>query len=426
MASSSDLELELDSPNDELELDMGMDCMLPLRRDSDDRLSLTGGWGGMHIQRVDSTEILYKAQKPPKVIGPYVLGSSVGEGSYGKVKEAMHMASLQRVAVKIMKNMRLKKLNNGTGPANARKEIRLLRGLRHRNVIALHEVYYSQEKEKIYVFMEYCAGTLKELLDSAPDLRFPEHQARNYFAQLMTGVEYIHSQGVIHRDIKPGNLLLSNSDEVKISDFGVADELDRYTAAPTCTSGAGTPPFMAPELVNGMDTFDGCKADIWACGVTLWNFTTGGYPFPFRDGSVLALFTSIGKGEYTIPDGTGPVLEALLRGILTVNYEQRFSIEQVVTHEWFATAEAGEHLVLPARDDGQNDLDRGTTLVPFLDRMHSLDDIKANIERRHAARFNLTKDPLSSPRLGFKKYLSSLAARFSGSAAPADRSNTSE
>ena len=67
-----------------------------------------------------------------------------------------------------------------------------------------------------------------------------------------------------------------------------------------------------------------------SCGLRI---RAGGYPFPFRDGSVLALFTSIGKGEYTIPDGTGPVLEALLRGILTVNYEQRFSIEQVVTHE---------------------------------------------------------------------------------------------
>ena len=66
---------------------------------------------------------------------------------------------------------------------------------------------------------------------SAPTRRFGvlsrAPQARNYFAQLMTGVEYIHSQGVIHRDIKPGNLLLSNGDEVKISDFGVADELDR-------------------------------------------------------------------------------------------------------------------------------------------------------------------------------------------------------
>ena len=172
------------------------------------------------------------------------------------------------------------------------------------------------------------------------------------------------------------------------------------------------------------------------------------------------------------------------------------------TPRWLAGPVAGEHLVLPARDDGQKDLDRGTTLVygnfdiildhlsrnfrpphnapcavfnfyvvagligsrlvclesdgvtnsgpqalhltqldadcglptlcptwgcrPFLDRMHSIDDIKADIERRHAARFNLTKEPLSSPRLGFKNYLSSLAARFSSSA-PVDRTTaTSE
>ena len=84
----------------------------------------------------------------------------------------------------------------------------------------------------------------------------------------------------------------------------------------------------APFSTASQSASEGCPLTLAAAPLR-----AGGYPFPFDNGSVVALFTSIGKGEYTIPDGTGPVLEALLRGILTVDYEHRFSIEQIVTHE---------------------------------------------------------------------------------------------
>eukprot|EP00041_Stephanoeca_diplocostata_P000019 m.13028 g.13028 ORF g.13028 m.13028 type:complete len:405 (+) comp10019_c0_seq2:121-1335(+) len=372
----------------------------------------------LQIHRVDSSEIMYRpAQKPPKTVGPYILGKRIGEGSFGRVKEAIHMKTLQRVAVKIMKIMKLRKLNNGNGPANAKKEITLLRSIRHPNVVRLYDVYFGVEKEKIYMVLEYCAGNLKEMLDKAPAGKFPLHQAHNYYTQLMHGLMHIHSQGVVHRDIKPGNLLLSNGDVLKISDFGVADVLDRYNAEALCGSGAGTRPFMAPELVDGLDSFDGVKVDIWASGVTLWNFVTGDYPFPFEHGSLIELYSCISKGEYTIPDDLPVELASLLRGVLTVNADLRLSIPDIMQQTWMRVPPEvspdtlATTVPLPPRDDGQQDYDRGTTLVPFLDMMHSIDTLRTAHEYPDSP-FGLYNAAASGSSGGggggFKKFISSL------------------
>lgn len=104
-----------------------------------------------------------------------------------------------------------------------RSEIKLLRKLQHRNVIELLDVLYNEQKQKMYLIMEYCVGGLQEMLDSVPDKRLPIHQAHDYFVQLLDGLEYLHGRGIIHKDIKPGNLLLTLDHTLKISDFGVAE-----------------------------------------------------------------------------------------------------------------------------------------------------------------------------------------------------------
>lgn len=77
------------------------------------------------------------------------------------------------------------------------------------------------------------------MLTSAPQSKLPLYQAHKYFVELIAGLQYLHSQGVIHCDIKPGNLLLSLSNELKISDFGVAEKIDRFAADDTCSKGQG-------------------------------------------------------------------------------------------------------------------------------------------------------------------------------------------
>lgn len=103
------------------------------------------------------------------------------------------------------------------------REIKLLRKLKHKNVINLVDELYNHEKQKMYLIMEFCVGSLQGMLDSTPEKKFPQCQAHGYFVQLVDGLEYLHSMRVIHKDIKPGNLLLTLSGELKISDLGVAE-----------------------------------------------------------------------------------------------------------------------------------------------------------------------------------------------------------
>lgn len=103
------------------------------------------------------------------------------------------------------------------------REIKLLRTLKNKNVINLVDVLYNHEKQKMYLIMEFCVGSLQGMLESTPKKRFPLFQAHGYFLQLTDGLEYLHSMRIIHKDIKPGNLLLTLEGNLKISDLGVAE-----------------------------------------------------------------------------------------------------------------------------------------------------------------------------------------------------------
>lgn len=107
------------------------------------------------------------------------------------------------------------------------------------------------------------------MLDNAPEKKIPLYQAHRYFRQLINGLEYLHGMRVIHKDIKPGNLLLTLDETLKISDFGVAEQLELFAPDDTCTTGQGSPAFQPPEIANGLESFSGTKVDIWSSGVTL-------------------------------------------------------------------------------------------------------------------------------------------------------------
>lgn len=112
------------------------------------------------FQRVDSADIIYKSKKKKcKMIGKYVMGDVLGEGSYGKVKEMLDSLTLCRRAVKILKKRKLRRIPNGE--QNVQREIQLLRILRHKNVIELVDVMYNDEKQKMYLVMEFCVGVLQ-------------------------------------------------------------------------------------------------------------------------------------------------------------------------------------------------------------------------------------------------------------------------
>ncbi|XP_074031575.1 lkb1/serine/threonine kinase 11 isoform X1 [Leptinotarsa decemlineata] len=283
------------------------------------------------FHRVDSDQIIYQKKKRKlKLVGRYVMGDLLGEGSYGKVKEMLDSETLCRRAVKILKQRKLRRIPNGE--QNVQREIKLLRKLKHKNVVNLVDELYNHEKQKMYLIMEFCVGSLQGMLESSPDKKFPHCQAHGYFLQLIDGLEYLHSMRVVHKDIKPGNLLLTLEGDLKISDLGVAETFDLFAKDDTCFIGQGSPAFQPPEIANGLEFFPGFKVDIWSSGVTLYNITTGLYPF--EGDNIYRLFESIGKGEFTIPDEIGEPLRSLLFGMLEKDPEKRFSLQQVRQHPW--------------------------------------------------------------------------------------------
>lgn len=299
-----------------------------------------GFYDDIHFIQYASQEIQFaRKTKPAKVIGGrYIVGDILGEGSYGKVKEGFSIDTLKRVAIKILKKNRLKKIPNGLN--NVEREINLLWRLSHKNIIQMTDVIFNDEKEKIYVVFEYCAATLNDLMERSPFKMFPRSQAQSYFRQLIKGLGYLHSKSIVHRDIKPGNLLVSVDGTIKITDFGVAEQLSMYDDNDLMTSSLGSPAFQPPEVALGKESFSGFKADVWATGITLYNLISGKYPFSGK--TIYYLFDSIAKCKFEVPKQANgdELLRSLLLGMLEKDPNKRLSTNDISEHEWI-------HITIP-------------------------------------------------------------------------------
>ncbi|KAJ3354230.1 Map microtubule affinity-regulating kinase [Entophlyctis luteolus] len=273
-----------------------------------------------------------------KHIGNYEILKTVGEGSFAKVKVAVHRITKQKVALKIIDKDRLP---DEYSLKNIHREAQIMRLLDHPSVIQLYEV--METKKELFLVLEFAVGG--ELLDYIVARgRLHEKEARKFFSQITSALAYCHTLGVVHRDLKAENLLLDENCNIKITDFGLSNLFDRSKKLITC---CGSPVYSAPELIEGK-RYTGPEVDCWSLGINLYAMVVG--DLPFADSNLTALYNSILKGVYHVPDfvstGTIDISKAkgfhfpttecrdLISKLLERNPEKRWTISQAQAHPW--------------------------------------------------------------------------------------------
>lgn len=210
---------------------------------------------------------------------------------------------------------------------------------KHQNIIQF--LATGEDPIWTWIAMELAEGDLFDKIEA--DEGVGEDVAHFYFSQLVSAVGYMHSRNVAHRDIKPENILLADGD-LKLADFGLAVLFGFNGQKKLCQTVCGSPPYMAPEVVpkdgfSGYKTvpYEGNTADIWSCGIVLFVLLVGNTPWdePTRDSFEFNDYVQNGVTDdlwAKIPSQAG----SLLRGMLRVDPANRFSLEDVRRHPWFA------------------------------------------------------------------------------------------
>ncbi|KAG5420917.1 hypothetical protein I9W82_000007 [Candida metapsilosis] len=265
--------------------------------------------------------------------GAYVLGSTLGEGEFGKVKLGWRKDGKfpSQVAIKLVKRSTIAK--DSDSEVKIHREINSLKLLNHPNIVNLVEVMKSGKY--VGIVLEYASGG--ELFDYILQHKYlKEPVAKKIFAQLVSGVDYMHSKGLIHRDLKLENLLLDKHKNVIISDFGFVNSCTDRTNDLMKTS-CGSPCYAAPELVLTQSPYEGKKADIWSLGVIMYAMLSGYLPFDDdpenEDGAdIIKLYHYICKTPLTFPEYVSPLARDLLRKIIVSDPRRRIGMDAIRNH----------------------------------------------------------------------------------------------
>lgn len=279
--------------------------------------------------------------------GNYLLLQTLGEGEFGKVKLGVHREWGEEVAVKLIKRDKVGSDNgqlNINGPpkdpakmSKVEREIHVLKDVRHPNIVRLYEVIESDRY--IGIVLEYASGG--ELFDHILAHKYlKERDACRLFAQLISGVNYLHQKKVVHRDLKLENLLLDRNRNVIITDFGFANNFEDKRDDLMATS-CGSPCYAAPELVVQDGLYAGSAVDVWSCGVILYAMLAGYLPFdddpanPEGD-NINLLYKYIMATPLSFPDYITAEPRDLLSKMLVPDPQKRIDLEGVMAHSWLA------------------------------------------------------------------------------------------
>lgn len=271
------------------------------------------------------TTIALPSISPNRIFGPsfkaWQKGDFLGSGSFGTVYEGFtddgFFFAVKEVSL----------LDQGTQGKQSilqlEQEISLLSRFQHENIVRYHGT--DSDDGKLYIFLELVTkGSLASLYQK---YHLRDSQVSAYTRQILNGLNYLHKQNVVHRDIKCANILVDVSGSVKLADFGLA----KATTLNDVKSCKGTAFWMAPEVVNRKNPGYGLAADIWSLGCTVLEMLTRQIPYSHLEG-MQALFR-IGRGEPPpIPDSLSSDAQDFILKCLEVNPDKRPTAAQLLDH----------------------------------------------------------------------------------------------
>jgi len=292
----------------------------------------------MSAKRYNSAKIFYN--KNPKKVNEkimliegkkdlYSIKDTIGKGTFGKVKLAFSKKSNKKFACKILEKSNIKEKDD---KKRCQREMNILLQMNHKNVIKTSEII--SDSSRFYIIMEYCPKG--ELFNHIVEQQhFNEENSAYYYYQLISGVDYIHSQNVCHRDLKPENLLLNEDNELKIIDFGLSNFY--FGKEKLLRTPCGSPCYASPEMILGKD-YDGYYIDVWSSGIILYAMLCGYLPFEDGDDTMHnnLLFKNIVECNVEYPEEfISPIAKDLLQKILVKEPKNRITIKQIKKHPFF-------------------------------------------------------------------------------------------
>ncbi|KAF1804196.1 hypothetical protein FB192DRAFT_1324365 [Mucor lusitanicus] len=275
--------------------------------------------------------------KPRRIIGNYTLINTLGSGSMGKVRLAVHNITGDKLAVKIVPrhmHAKDKQQQQHTSKKKDKDEHREIRTIREASImLLLHHPFIASLKEMLildpyyYLFMEYVnGGQLLDYIISHGKLK--EKQARRFGRQILSALDYCHRNSIVHRDLKIENILISQAGNIKIIDFGLSN---LFSPRSSLSTFCGSLYFAAPELLNAK-AYTGPEVDVWSFGVVLYVLVCG--KVPFDDQNMPALHEKIKRGVVDYPSHLSTDCKSVLSRMLVTNPAHRATVSEIMIHPW--------------------------------------------------------------------------------------------
>lgn len=242
----------------------------------------------------------------------------IGKGAYAEVKEGIHKLTKDKVALKIYEKSRL---YDPMKKDNVIREIRILEQLDHPNIMKIFDSI--ETSHQVIIVLEHITGiSLNNYLAKLPEHKLDDEKAQTILSKILSAVAYCHSKGVIHRDLKLENILITPTEDVKLIDFGFS--VSKETKLSTF---CGTPTYMAPEIIT-MKQYEGPPTDAWALGIIAFVLLNG--YFPFQAVRSQELYKRISKGLFSMPKDINIKFQKLIDGLLCIDPKKRKTVVDVL------------------------------------------------------------------------------------------------